>query len=66
MSIDIAAQFLPELGRKHYGPIARALGITVDEVQAAEKIIAGLDPRPGRAFEPAEPTVYVQPDVFIV
>lgn len=66
VSIDIAAQFLPELGRKHYGPIARALGITVEEVQAAEKIIAGLDPHPGRAFEPAEPTVYVQPDVFIV
>ena len=41
VSIDIAAQFLPELGRKHYGPIARALGITVEEVQAAEKIIAG-------------------------
>ena len=66
VSIDIAAQFLPELGRKHYGPIARTLGITVEEVQAAEKIIAGLDPHPGRAFEPAEPTVYVQPDVFIV
>lgn len=65
-SIDIAAQFLPELGRKHYGPIAKALGITADEVQAAEKVIAGLDPHPGRAFQPAEPTVYVQPDVFIV
>jgi RNA polymerase sigma-54 factor len=63
---DIAARFLPELGRKHYGPICKALGLTVEEIQAAEKVIAALDPHPGRAFQPAEPTVYVRPDVFIV
>jgi RNA polymerase sigma-54 factor len=38
----------------------------VEDVQAAEKVIAGLEPHPGRAFQPAEPTVYVRPDVFIV
>ena len=64
--IDIAARFLPELSRKHYGPIARATGLTVEEIQAAEKLIASLDPRPGQAFQAAEPTVYVRPDVFIV
>lgn len=64
--LDIAARFLPELGRKHYGPISRDLGVTVEEVQAAEKIIAGLEPHPGRAFQGAEPTVYVRPDIFIV
>ena len=64
--IEIAARFLPELGRKHYGPIARATGLTVEEIQAAEKLIASLDPRPGQAFQAAEPTVYVRPDVFIV
>lgn len=64
--LDIAARFLPELGRKHYGPISRALGIGVEEIQAAEKVIAELDPHPGRAFQPAEPTVYVRPGIFIV
>ncbi|WP_298025201.1 RNA polymerase factor sigma-54 [uncultured Dysosmobacter sp.] len=64
--LDIAARFLPELGRKHYGPISRELGLTVEEIQAAEKIISSLEPHPGRAFQPAEPTVYVRPDVFIV
>ena len=64
--MDITARFLPELGKKHYGPICRELGLTVEEVQAAEKVIAGLEPYPGRAFQPAEPTVYVRPDVFIV
>ena len=64
--MDIVARFLPELGRKHYGPIARELGLTTAEIQAAEKAIAALEPHPGRAFQPAEPTVYVRPDVFIV
>lgn len=64
--MDIAARFLPELGKKHYGPIARELGLSVQEIQAAEKVISSLDPHPGRAFQPAEPAVYVRPDVFIV
>lgn len=65
-ALDIAARFLPELGKRHYGPIARALGLTTAEIQAAEKLIASLDPHPGRAFQPREPAVYVRPDVFIV
>ena len=64
--MDIVARFLPELGRKHYGPISRELGLTVEEIQAAEKVIAALEPHPGQAFQPAEPTVYVRPDIFIV
>lgn len=65
-AMDIAARFLTELSRRHYGPISKALGITVTEIQAAEKTIAALDPHPGQAFQPAEPTVYARPDVFIV
>lgn len=65
-AMDVAARFLPELGRKHYGPIAKALGISVPEVQAAERAISSLDPHPGRAYQPAEPAVYIRPDVFIV
>ena len=64
--LDIAARFLPELGRKHYGPICKELGLTMEAVQAAEKIISSLEPHPGRAFQPAEPTVYIRPDIFIV
>lgn len=65
-AMDIAARFLTELSRRHYGPIMRALGITLPEIQAAEKAISALEPHPGRAFQPAEPTLYVRPDVFIV
>lgn len=65
-AMDIAARFLTELSRKHYGPISKALGITIPEIQAAEKAISALNPHPGRAFQPAEPTLYTRPDVFIV
>ena len=62
---EIAAGYLPELSRHHYGAIARALGALPAEVQAAEAAIAALDPRPGRAFQAAEPTVYLRPDLFV-
>nr|WP_325212533.1 RNA polymerase factor sigma-54 [uncultured Oscillibacter sp.] len=64
-AMEIAARFLPELGRKHYAAIAQKLGTTVQAVREAEKTIASLEPHPGRAFQPAEPAVYVRPDVFV-
>ncbi|MBQ9329577.1 MAG: RNA polymerase factor sigma-54 [Oscillibacter sp.] len=64
--LDITARFLPELSRKHYGPICRELGLTVEEVRAAGEVIAALDPHPGSSFQTAEETLYVRPDVFIV
>ena len=60
-AMDIAVRFLPELGRKHYAAIAQKLGTTVEAVRQAEAVIASLEPHPGRAFQPAETTVYVRP-----
>ena len=65
LDMEIVRLFLPELGKKHYGLIAKKLGVTADEIRAAEKRIAALDPCPGRSFQPPEPTLYVRPDVFI-
>ena len=64
-AMEIAARFLPELGRKHYAAIAQKLGTTVEAVREAERVIAALEPHPGRAFQPAEPTAYIRPDVFV-
>lgn len=63
---EIVRQFLPDIGKKHYGPIANTLGLSLEEVQAAAETIADLDPRPGQAFQPAEQALYVRPDVFVV
>ena len=65
-AMDIAARFLPELGRRHYGPIVKALGISMAELRTAEKAIAALEPRPGRAFQPQEPIALARPDVFVL
>lgn len=65
-AVDIAARFLPELGRRHYGPIVKALGISMAELRTAEKAIAALEPRPGRAFQPQEPIALARPDVFVL
>ncbi len=63
---EIAARFLPELSRKHYGPISRELGLTIAQIHDIEEIISSLDPHPGRVYQPAEPTLYVRPDVFVL
>ena len=67
LAVSIASRFLTDLGRRHYGCIAKSLGVSVEAVQAAEKVIAALEPHPGRAFQSADTApVYIQPDVFIV
>ena len=63
---EIVCRFLPELGRKHYGPICRELGVDAEKIQAAEKLISSLEPHPGLAFQLSEPVAYVRPDVFVL
>ncbi len=52
------------LGKKRFPEIARHLGVTVEEAQAAAERIKHLDPRPGRAFVP-DNNQYVVPEVFV-
>ena len=66
IALRVAEGFLPQLGRRHYGAIARALGVREEEVRAAVAEISALEPRPGRLFRAEEEPRYVRPDVFIV
>lgn len=45
--------------------VARKLRVSLDEVKDAAKIIARLDPRPGRPYANPD-TIYVVPDIFIM
>ena len=63
--LAVVKDFLPQLGRRQYGAIARALGVSEKEVRAAEECVAALEPRPGREFQTREETVYIRPDVFV-
>ncbi len=61
----IVADHLKDLEKKHYGRIAKALGVTTEEVFAATRVIEGLEPKPGRPYFASDNYVVV-PDVFVV
>lgn len=52
------------LGKRKIPEIARAVGQSIEEVQAAARRIAQLEPRPGRAFLP-DNDQYILPEVFV-
>jgi len=53
-----------ELENRKYQSIARTLGIPLDDVLGAARVISGLDPRPGRAYG-QEDVQYITPDIFV-
>ncbi len=55
---------IPDLEVRKYSVIAKTLGVTLDEVLGAAKIISGLDPRPGSIFTQEE-VHYITPDIFV-
>ena len=63
--LRIVEGFLPQLGRRRYGVIAKALGAKEEAVRAAAEVISALEPRPGRLFRPEEEPLYIRPDVFV-
>lgn len=64
-ALAIAQNYLEPLSKRHYRVIAAQLGISVEEVQAAERIIQELEPRPGAIFQRPEQVQYLVPDVFV-
>lgn len=61
----IITSHLPSLRNRRLDVVAAALRVGLDEVRDAVEVIAGLDPRPGRAVV-AEPPQFVTPDVVVV
>jgi len=62
--IRVIEQHLPDLERKRYAAISKALNISEDDVREIEKIISDFNPRPGAAYNNSEPE-YAIPDVEI-
>ena len=60
----IVTKEIPNLERRNYGAIAKNLKITVEEVHEAARVIAELEPKPGRPFATDDPQ-YISPDIFI-
>ena len=61
----IISTHLPDLERKNYNNVARALGVSMDEVIVATKIILEFEPKPGRSFMTSDNTQYITPDIYV-
>lgn len=62
--VQLINNHLKDLEKKNYEAIAKALGSEVKEVAELCEIIYSMDPKPGRAYAPAD-TQYVTPDVYV-
>jgi RNA polymerase sigma-54 factor len=61
---QLVKNYLPFLESRSYKKLSRELNVSLEEIEAAAKLIAGLDPKPGRNFDNSE-TRYITPDVFV-
>jgi len=62
--VAILENHIGDLESRKYPAIAKALGVTLDEVLGAAKVISHLDPRPGRPYW-QEDSHYIVPDVSV-
>ncbi len=60
----ILRNHLTDLEGRKYPAIAKTLGVPLEEVLAAAKLISGLDPRPGSPYNQEE-VHYISPDIFV-
>jgi RNA polymerase sigma-54 factor len=60
----IAASHLERLAARKLHEIAKALKVSVEDVQAAANFIATLEPKPGRSYS-SETSPYITPEVVV-
>jgi RNA polymerase sigma-54 factor len=60
----IVRDHLEDLGKKRYPEIAKALNLTIEDINRIASFISTLEPRPGRAFS-HDANSYVTPDVLV-
>lgn len=62
--MKVIQDHIPNLEKRNYNGIAKALDVPVEEVYDIAQVIAELEPRPGRNFVSEEPR-YITPDVHV-
>ena len=61
---DIIDSHLPNLEKKNYKAICKALKKSMDEVVSAINVIKMMEPKPGRQFSEETPQ-YINPDIYV-
>ncbi|SEA25307.1 RNA polymerase, sigma 54 subunit, RpoN/SigL [Desulfuromusa kysingii] len=64
LAATILRDYIGELEGRKYSVIAKALKVSLADILSAAKLISGLDPRPGRAYN-EEDVHYISPDIFV-
>jgi RNA polymerase sigma-54 factor len=62
--VSMINNHLKDLEKKNFDGIAKTMGREISEIADMCKIIYAMDPKPGRAYAPAD-TQYVTPDVYV-
>lgn len=62
--ISLVKNHLDRLQKRDFRGLAKSLGVTIEEIATAARVIGGLEPRPGRAFGGDE-SIYITPDIYI-
>ena len=62
--LRILDEFLDALIKRDFRGVARKLGIAIEEVAVASRVIGKLEPKPGRAYGGDE-TIYIVPDIYV-
>jgi RNA polymerase sigma-54 factor len=60
----IIEHHLGDLERKNYQAVAKAVGMPLDKVIEATKLILEFEPKPGRSFHTSD-TQYITPDIYV-
>ena len=61
---DIITDHLPNLEKKNYKAICKALKVSLEEVVQAVNVIKAMEPRPGREYNDETPQ-YITPDIYV-
>jgi RNA polymerase sigma-54 factor len=64
LAARMVSSCLAHLESRRYERIARDLGVSIEQVLDAMRVISSLEPKPSRGYDPAE-AWFVTPDVFV-
>jgi len=64
LAAAIVRDHLSKLGARKIPDVARALKVTVEEINQAARLIGRLDPKPGRLYTTEEAT-YIHPEILV-
>ena len=62
--LRIVRDYFELLKKRDFRGLTRNLGVAIEEIAVACKLIAQLEPRPGRAFSGDDP-IYITPDIYV-